>query len=96
MIYTPAFSDDSVATFSIPVSLGTDYKKGSLRVSIYVDEIAKIPYKEENLNFKISAELYICAFDYTSTDDDAILMTHGELSEGKGNALKSSYPWLSL
>ena len=69
MIFTPALGEDSVATFIIPVSLGMDYRRGSLRVCIYVDEISKIPYKEENLDFKISSELYICAFDYIAEDE---------------------------
>jgi hypothetical protein len=75
MIFSPAFGKDSVATFSIPVSLGLDYKRGSLRASIYVDTIEKIPYKEERKDFKVSSELYICAWECTARDEDDTVRT---------------------
>lgn len=72
MIFTPAVDKDSFSTFSIPISLGLDYKRGSLRASIYVDNIEKIPYREEKKDFKVSSELYICAWECTARDDDAV------------------------
>ena len=70
ILYTASLSTDDPSTFSIPIALGRDFAGGDIRAAIYVDKIVKIPYGEEKSDFKVSPELFICAWEYSYTKDN--------------------------
>lgn len=69
MMITPPEKDEDPQTFAIPVSIGSKYKSGTLRFSIFIDDLSKIPYASRDEDFDINGD-FICAVEYTTRTAD--------------------------
>jgi hypothetical protein len=68
MMVTLASDPDGQGTFAIPVSLGSEFREGLVKVQVYVDEPSRVPYGEEDESYqgKLSEGL-TCALEYTTS-----------------------------
>jgi len=83
MMFSPGATEADGNTFAIPVSLGSDYHVGTVRIKIYFDEVTRVPYsdepEEEGASFGISPDM-ILSLDFNTRatigaqgGDDAIV-----------------------
>ena len=82
MMFSPGATEADGNTFAIPVSLGSDYHVGTVRIKIYFDEVTRVPYSdepEEGASFGISPDM-ILSLDFNTRatigaqgGDDAIV-----------------------
>eukprot|EP01041_Mallomonas_annulata_P004274 gene4274-8502_t len=56
--------------FTIPISLGTNYQYGALRILIYVDEMDKIPLSSTEEEYDPNFDDMICTIDYSTRAAD--------------------------
>jgi len=60
MMFSPGATEADGNTFAIPVSLGSDYHVGTVRIKIYFDEVTRVPYSdepEEDASYGISPDM---------------------------------------
>lgn len=66
MMYTPPQEGELESTFAIPVTIAQEHRGGSIRVSVFVDEVARIPYGEEDPSVDLNTLARICALRYVT------------------------------
>lgn len=77
-------------TFAIPIQLKTNYRDGTLKFTIYADDVSKIPYHSQDGDYKPHTEELICAIEYISRSaDDEILNKKGVPLSREGRIVSS-------
>jgi len=72
MMFTASPSDGATNTFAIPISVGSDFQDGTVRVKVFADNIASIPYNdqpetsENGENSYVVSENMILALEFTT------------------------------
>ena len=71
MMYTSAGTGEESGAggdFAVPISLGQDYRDGSVRVRVYVDRRGNVPYLDADSQYDMSTpdSSFICAVDFTT------------------------------
>jgi hypothetical protein len=59
MMFTPSTEEGAGNTFAIPVSVGAEHQDGQIRVRLYVDLVANIPFDDEKENYAITDEMIV-------------------------------------